>query len=604
MDEPTGADTPESAPQPEADLASRLDELASRISLEAEADEATPLGSEDPLGETYDWQAGSAPSAPATDADATGVIPVITDETPEPAAVADEPASGAPVNESVSSELAAELTEMRSSIEERMAVLEDTLQSVCERIESLARDGISVTGEGIEKLADGVRALEARVASLPVTSGEGSDAPAAPALDVPALASAVTESLSATMGTAFNDLATAVGLSLREHTDSVSEALAATRSIELTGGSGVSGDIDSDALIAAVEGVSGRVDEGHELIATLATGVGESLRAHAEHLNASLDGTRIAVEMAVSAALQAANLAAPDGGPVLGTLESPLTRAEMAEALGEIAVRLLEGQEVIADRVDFVQGHLVNDANLRDTQHQSLAQALVAMSTASADADEVIVAEAMRTTASLEAVFNEMQAQRGLLAAVVNEVRRSIQAVDGSLGSVATSLVGYLAERDRLLELERADVQREMLVGFASGLKQADRKRAVSRISSALDQRADSRDAQKWRDAITDPVPPSAPDIDDVATLHDLLDRFEAGEAVNLGASDPLIAALDEFPIESSAPAKRPAKATAKATKTAAKTPAKKAPAAKKAPVKATKTPAKKAPAKRPPAAR
>ena len=433
----------------------------------------------------------------------------------------DEPGKARPVAPARSE---ASLAEVWSSMEERMAVLEDSLQNVGERIESLARDGISVTGEGIERLADGVRSLDKRLGDLSVSGASSYVADNAN--------TALIEALSAAIAQALTDLADAVGESLRAQGHSVSAALAEARNVVPAEAHLTPADV-VEAVRTALAEMPAPVVVPVEQPLTMADVV-EAVRTTLAEMPAPVvvpaepQLTPDDVSAAVSTSMdEAMSKLAPLLEPVG---EAPLTRAEMAEALGEIAVRLLEGQEVIADRVEFVQIHLANEAHRRDDQHAQLSHTLSTTASASADADEVVVAETMRTAEALGGVFAELQGQRNLLVALVDEVRRSINRVDGALGGVAGSLVRYLADRDRLLEAERADIEREMLSRFAEGLKAPDRKRAAQRISSALDQRADARDAQRWRDAVTDPVAASEITEDDVATLHDLLDRFDDRE--------------------------------------------------------------------------
>lgn len=429
----------------------------------------------------------------------------------------DEPGRPRPVAPASSE---ASLAEVWSSMEERMAVLEDSLQNVGERIESLARDGISVTGEGIERLAEGVRSLDKRLGDLSASGASSYVADNGNA--------ALIEALSAAMGQALTDLADAVGESLRAQGHSVTAALAETRNVapQLTQAEVV--EAVRTTLAEAPAPVVAPAEPqltSDEVRAAVSSSLDEAMGKLTETLEAALQSQAQAVTSALTeTAVAIGSISLEPVG------EAPLTRAEMAEALGEIAVRLLEGQEVIADRVEFVQTHLANEAHRRDDQHAQLSHALSTTASAAADADEVVVAEIMRTADSLGGVFAELQGQRNLLVALVDEVRRSINRVDGALGGVAGSLVRYLADRDRLLEAERAQIEREMLSRFAEGLKAPDRKRAAQRISAALDQRADARDAQRWRDAVTDPVAASDITEDDVATLHDLLDRFDDRE--------------------------------------------------------------------------
>ncbi|MCW2613794.1 MAG: hypothetical protein JWN08_788, partial [Frankiales bacterium] len=112
-------------------------------------------------------------------------------------------------------------------------------------------------------------------------------------------------------------------------------------------------------------------------------------------------------------------------------------------------------------------------------------------------------------------VRNEVEAQ---LERVRTELARAVDGVEDASSGISTGtdrlsragkvLVGYLEERDRLLEAERDRVLHDVLDSFAAGLSSKDRSALAGRVSDAVARRRDARDADRYRAAVGEPVAP------------------------------------------------------------------------------------------------
>jgi hypothetical protein len=129
--------------------------------------------------------------------------------------------------------------------------------------------------------------------------------------------------------------------------------------------------------------------------------------------------------------------------------------------------------------------------------------------------------------------YEVVEGARAVAEGVVVEVRREVseqldrvrdelaRAVDGvevartgldtgtdRLSRAGKVLVAYLEERDRLLEAERDRVLHDVLDTFAAGLSARDRAALAGRVTDAVARRRDARDAERYRGAVGEPVPP------------------------------------------------------------------------------------------------
>jgi len=101
----------------------------------------------------------------------------------------------------------------------------------------------------------------------------------------------------------------------------------------------------------------------------------------------------------------------------------------------------------------------------------------------------------------------------------VDRARSGIDIGTKRLSAAGQVLVAYLAERDRILEAERDRVLHEVLDDFAAGLSARDRAALRGRVNDAVARRRDARDAERYRAAVGEPVPPAVELPDDVRAL-------------------------------------------------------------------------------------
>ena len=138
------------------------------------------------------------------------------------------------------------------------------------------------------------------------------------------------------------------------------------------------------------------------------------------------------------------------------------------------------------------------------------------------------VVEGARAVA--EGVVLDVRAEVG---ARLDDVRATLERVVGTvdlaraglhdgtdrLAQAGSVLVAYLEHRDRLLEAERDRVLHEVLDAFAAGLSARERSALAGRVTDAVARRRDARDAERYREALGEPVSPTAELPQDVRTL-------------------------------------------------------------------------------------
>jgi methyl-accepting chemotaxis protein len=131
------------------------------------------------------------------------------------------------------------------------------------------------------------------------------------------------------------------------------------------------------------------------------------------------------------------------------------------------------------------------------------------------------VAEAVVLDVRAE-VGGHLQDVRAVLQQVVGTVEDARSGLDDGTDRLARAghvLVAYLEERDRLLEAERDRVLHDVLDAFAAGLSARERSALAGRVSDVVARRRDARDAERYREALGAPVPPTVRLPDDVLGL-------------------------------------------------------------------------------------
>jgi len=154
-------------------------------------------------------------------------------------------------------------------------------------------------------------------------------------------------------------------------------------------------------------------------------------------------------------------------------------------------------------------------------------------------------------------------------AAELQGARDGLESGTDRLSRAGTVLVGYLEQRDRLLEAERDRVLHDVLDSFAAGLSSRERTALAGRVGDVVARRRDARDAERYRGAVGQPLPPlvEVPDEvtrlvpDDAATAAAAAAAREARlrRAEAARAPQPPSTALGA-PATTSGPAKRPAR--------------------------------------------
>jgi hypothetical protein len=273
-----------------------------------------------------------------------------------------------------------------------------------------------------------------------------------------------------------------------------------------------------------------------------------------------------------------------------GTLEA-LERSTVATR-EDVDNQLNELRSDFADAIDEVREHIETTVT---RSSESVAGALADMQGEWRPRVDAVVEDG-RTAA--RAVLSEVQAEvqhamadlRAALDGQVAAIGNVTGYLDGGtnrLVAAGQSLLGYLGERDRILERERDRLLREVLEEFAEGLSPRERRAVASRVGEAVDRRRDARDASRFRKDV-DSGP--APEIPDVPSL-----------VARLAEPVPEPGPLRVAAVSPPAPARGAAVARTSSLRPAAKAAPAKAATAKSAAAKpaATKSAAKSAPAKK-----
>ena len=211
--------------------------------------------------------------------------------------------------------------------------------------------------------------------------------------------------------------------------------------------------------------------------------------------------------------------------------EELLTRT--SALLGELGGRL----EDVEQRLTGVDGSVVGGT----AAAERVAASLDALTATSERLDEAVggfrtewptrtyeVVEGARAVA--EGVVLDVRAEVG---ARLDDVRATLERVVGTvdlaraglhdgtdrLAQAGSVLVAYLEHRDRLLEAERDRVLHEVLDAFAAGLSARERSALAGRVTDAVARRRDARDAERYREALGEPVSPTAELPEDVRAM-------------------------------------------------------------------------------------
>ncbi|MBC7374447.1 MAG: hypothetical protein H7323_10710 [Frankiales bacterium] len=210
----------------------------------------------------------------------------------------------------------------------------------------------------------------------------------------------------------------------------------------------------------------------------------------------------------------------------------------------------------------------------------------------------------------VQAQLEQVRAELARAVGGVQDASSGISSGTDRLSRAGKVLVGYLEQRDRLLEAERDQILHEVLDSFAAGLSAKERTALSVRVADAVSRRRDTRDADRYRSAVGQPTPPVLDLPDEVLALE----PADARTAQQVGADKresravpraeppapgPAKVAVPKVAVPKVAVPKVAVPKVAVRQAPATKAPATKAPATK-AP--ATKAPATKAPATKAPA--
>jgi hypothetical protein len=453
--------------------------------------------------------------------------------------------------------------EVRTAIEERLAAVEDALDGLAERLESLTRDSI---GSATERIAS----VEARITTL----AETTVAQQAQAQDdwgraITTALGGVAQAVDRNLGTLSLSLTEAVRNEREAGRAHVEQVVDALRDSVASGIGRLEDRLvrQTDAATAATASLRGYVETFHgttderleDIRGSLLSGLSLAREGLIEDLGETLTTMTEANEASRSLVESEVASLRVDLADALDEVRDRVTG--VAERAGESITAALDEQRESFDEV--VRG-LRSD--LLDRVEEARGETLAALDdlragvTGAARGAEDAAArlrDAESTLGALDATIEQLRAEwsarsesvadnarrsaEGVLAefrqraeAVVGEVAGSVDRQTEAVRAVAEllgggtnrlvtagqSLLGYLADRDRLLENERTVAILEMLDEFAEGLSAKDRRAMSGRLAEALERRRNARDAERFRaqqsgqPGIDVPPPPA-----DLATL-------------------------------------------------------------------------------------
>jgi hypothetical protein len=440
----------------------------------------------------------------------------------------------------------------RTAIDERLAAIEDTVDELAERLEALTRDTVGAATDRIAEVETGIRSLT-----------EGALARQADAQDEWA------QSISAALG----DLATAVDHNLGSLGESLTEAVHSTRESERGHVERVVGEVRSAVGALEERLVQGRDTVAAEIAAVVGflEGFQESTESRLEEMRAALaGGLRDARAGLVEELDQTIGdlREANEGSRRIVEAEVASMRGDLADALDEVRQRIAANLDQSAETISATvtsQQRAVDEVvrgfrgDILDRVEEARAETLSALeemrdgvSTAARGGDEAgtRARELATTVAALDATVGDLRAEwasrtdatvaaagaeaesvlaafreqveaaledvRTTLAEHADVARSSAELLGGGTSRLVTAghaLLGYLAERDRLLEHERTQTFHEVLDAFTEGLSARDRRATAARLSDAMERRRNARDAERYREqqgdaAVEVPTPP------------------------------------------------------------------------------------------------
>jgi hypothetical protein len=516
--------------------------------------------------------------------------------------------------------------ETRSALEERLAAVEDTIDGLAERLEAAARDSVESVEARIARVERTVHELAAEALPAAVEAQEQWSEAVREALGE--LAGAVDRSLGS-LGTSIAGAVQETRAEERAHVEDLVAQL--DRRLTAAHETGTAATAELRGFLQAFqEATQLRLDDVHTVIAgglaDARAGLVAELQGTLDRLEAANTGSRRLVEDEINA-----------------------LRTDLADALEEVRDRVTravtQAQEAIAASVDEQRTSF--DATARGlrsdvldrveesaaTTAAGLADLRHGVTTAARAGDQTTsqLGQFAETLAAVHSVVSQLDADwnrrtdaaidlaaqaghaavdefRGEVRQVVDDLRSSVDAsvssVDGSadvlqaatqrLVAAGQALLGYLAQRDRLLEAERDRTLHEILDEFAQGLSAKERRGLSDRVGEALERRRDARDAGRFRRgaqelpavdvpepprdlaALAEPLPPRAPRRTSKTAAKPAATKAPAKTAAKTAAKGAAKGAAKRA-------AKTAAKTAAKGSATPPRTPRKAASAAKKA---------------------
>lgn len=523
--------------------------------------------------------------------------------------------------------------EARSALEERLAAVEDTLDELAERLESLTRDSISSATDRIAQVEQRIITLtDSTLAEQANAQNEWADSVRGALSE---LAQAVDRNLSS-LGVSLTE---AVGRGHYADDQRIAQVLGEIRGAVEDAVGGIEDRLTQHRAASAADlgALRGFLETAHssneskidDVRSAIAGGLAEARTGLVEELNATLS------------ALETANNASRE----LVEEEVSTLRTDLADALEEVRDRIGASLErsgesisstVAEQRSAFDEVVRSLRADVLDRVEAAHAQVLVALSDMQSAVSTVGRAsedstarlrEMGNTTSTLAATVGDLhrdwsgkadsavaaaiQSSDAVLAAVRQHVETSLAGIrdaldrqtatvrehgelmtggTGRLVAAGHALLGYLAERDRIVEDERTQSFHELLDAFAEGMSAKDRRKTSDRLADALERRRNARDADRYRKQLAGQEPSDipTPPADLTALARPLEPPKPARKVAPPARTTP--------PVKAAPPAKK-----ASAKKTAAKqaAPATKAAATRAAPAKKTAPAGKKTVAKK-----
>jgi chromosome segregation ATPase len=505
------------------------------------------------------------------------------------------------------------VTEARSVLEERLAAVEDATDGLAEGLEAVTRDGIAVATDRIGQVEQRIVELAGTTEATLAGHADAQQEWAGTVRDALSDLGAALDRNLGSLGESIGDAFTSARTEQRAHVDELLEELrtvlsdafalidhrltrdrheistdvAALRGFvetfqtnaenRLETLNGALGSGFADARAALVDELSSSIGEltsanagtrrmVEDELAALRTDLADALEEVRDRVAASLtDATDLVTGTVEEQRSSFDELVRGLRTDVLDRVEQ--SRGDVLSALDDLragaASAARSGEEAAARSRDLEQAVAAFDETISQLRGEWAARSESAVSSARAAAEAATREFRLRAEESMTQLREAMDRHT----AAVDDTAGVLNGGVSRLVTAGQALLGYLAQRDEVMEQQRAVTLHELLDAFAEGLSAKERRWAAARLGDALDRRRDARDADKWRrTAAGAPPEVPAPPADLASLAATPAPRAIRGSAQRRAAAQ----AAAEAPAPAKAAAKKtpkkPAKKTAKKT--------------------------------------